>query len=68
MKCPYCKKNIKKVWVVSESSQPCNLDGKEIEGYGRAEVGKTIRIECWECNSTITDLIRRIGGSYGKAY
>lgn len=58
MECPKCKEFIDKVWVISEASQPCNLDSNEVDGYGNVELGKTIRIECWNCGEDISELVK----------
>jgi hypothetical protein len=60
MICPKCHKEIDKVWVISESQQPCHLEGDTLGIYGMVEVGKTLRIECWNCNKNISEFIKEI--------
>jgi hypothetical protein len=59
MNCPYCKKRINHVYVVSEWSQKAYLEGYNVEGiYEEPEPGRTLRIECPKCNKDISHIVK----------
>lgn len=60
MKCPKCKKNIKRVRVYSETWQTGYLERNKIVDYGSVEeLTETTGIECVECNEDIAEHIEQ---------
>lgn len=61
MKCPKCKKSIKKVIVVSECAQDAKLIDDEINDYEDCMIGDTLRVHCEDCMEDITKLLKKKG-------
>lgn len=57
MKCPKCKKEIDRVWIISECHQQGLLEGNEVVEYIDLAVEGTLYIQCPECQEKITRYI-----------
>ena len=61
MKCPKCKKDIEKVWVISECQQEGILKDNTVVEYHDLDVlSTTLRIHCQECEEDITEFIDEV--------
>jgi len=60
MICPKCKKEIEKVWVISECQQEGILDKDTVIEYHDLEALSTLRIHCPECDKIITEYIKEV--------
>ena len=58
MICPKCKKNIERVFIISECTQRGSLSGRNVISYSDLTVEKTLDILCSLCDASIKDVVR----------